>query len=40
MSFSQVPAVEKDAKNGARGDFFGPSYYDTVLDVASFKERT
>ena len=31
MSFSQLPAVKKDTKNGAPGNFFGPFYFVTAL---------
>jgi hypothetical protein len=30
-SFSQLPAVKKDSKNGAARTFFGPSYFDPAL---------
>jgi FtsZ-binding cell division protein ZapB len=31
VSFSQLPAVKKDTKNCAPGNFFGPSYFVTTL---------
>ena len=31
MSFSQLPAVEKNTENGATGKFLGPSYFETAL---------
>ena len=31
MPFSQLPAVKKDTKNCAPGNFFGPSYFVTTL---------
>ena len=31
VSFSQLPAVKKDSKNGADRKFFGPSYFVTAL---------
>jgi hypothetical protein len=31
VSFSQMPVVQKDTKNGAPGYFFGPSYFVTAL---------
>ena len=31
MSFSQLPAVEKDTKKGAAGIFLGPSYFEATL---------
>ena len=30
-TFSQLPAVKKNSKNGAAGNFFGPSYFDPAL---------
>ena len=30
-TFSQLPAVKKYSKNGAAGQFFGPSYFDPAL---------
>ena len=40
MSFSQLPAVEKDTENGAPGKFLGPSYFETTLeaDMISLKQ--
>ena len=29
--FPQLPAVKKDSKNGAAGNFFGTSYFDPAL---------
>ena len=31
VSFSEMPVVQKDTKNGAPGYFFGPSYFVTAL---------
>ena len=31
MSFSQLPAVEKDTKKWAAGKFLGPSYFEATL---------
>jgi hypothetical protein len=35
VSFSQQPAMEKDTENGAPGNSFGPSYFDTDLALLS-----
>ena len=32
MSFSQLPAVEKDTEKWAAGKFLGPSYFEATLD--------
>ena len=31
MSFSQLPAVEKDTEKWAAGKFLGPSYFEATL---------
>ena len=31
VSFSQLPAVEKDTEKWAAGKFIGPSYFETTL---------
>ena len=31
MSFSQLPAVEKDTEKWAAGNFLGPSYFEATL---------
>ena len=36
-TFSQLPAVKKYSKNGAVGNFFGPSYFDPALVKFPFK---
>ena len=33
VAFSKLPAVEKDTKNSAPGNFFGPSYFVTALSI-------
>ena len=38
MSFSQLPDLEKDTKNGAPGNFLGPSYFETALVITIFIE--
>ena len=34
LSFLQLAAEKKDIGNGAPGNFFGPSYFETALDQA------
>ena len=36
MSFSQLPAVEKDTEKWAAGKFLGPSYFETTLGITNF----
>ena len=33
MSFSQLPAVEKDTEKWAAGKFLGPSYFEATLNT-------
>ena len=33
MSFSQLPAVEKDTEKWAAGKFLGPSYFEATLAI-------
>ena len=37
MSFSQLPAVEKDTEKWAAGKFLGPSYFEATLVLLNSK---
>ena len=37
MSFSQLPAVEKDTEKWAAGKFLGPSYFEATLLYRNFR---
>ena len=40
MSFSQLPAVEKDTEKWAAGKFLGPSYFEaTLLGIFFYKDK-
>ena len=39
VSFSQLPAVKKDTKNGAPGKCFGPSYFVTAIEYQKIKSN-
>ena len=36
MSFSQLPAVEKDTEKWAAGKILGPSYFEATLVIPSY----
>ena len=39
MSFSQLPAVEKDTEKWAAGKFLGPSYFEATLTLEIYDKK-